>query len=46
LLKRFSGLKHLIEEKLAEDSGLPLLSVEREHGAEDFRNTFKILYAS
>ncbi|KAG9099483.1 hypothetical protein FS749_001164 [Ceratobasidium sp. UAMH 11750] len=41
LLKRFSGLKRMIELKAAD-----YLDLERAHGVEDFRNTLKVLYAS
>ncbi|KAG9103710.1 hypothetical protein FRC06_008704 [Ceratobasidium sp. 370] len=45
LLKRFSGLKRMIEQKAVEHRDKPL-TLEREHGLEDFRNTLKVLYAS
>ncbi|KAG8679009.1 hypothetical protein FRC09_019333, partial [Ceratobasidium sp. 395] len=46
LLNRFSVLKSLIAQKDgAEQLGKPL-TLEREHGVEDFLNTFKILYTS
>ncbi|KAG8748456.1 hypothetical protein FRC10_003589 [Ceratobasidium sp. 414] len=45
LLKRFSGLKRMIEQK-ATDHQDKLLTLEREHGLEDFRSTLKVLYMS
>ncbi|KAG8678958.1 hypothetical protein FRC09_019387, partial [Ceratobasidium sp. 395] len=46
LLNRFSGLKSLIAQKAGAEQLDKPLTLEREHGVEDFLNTFKILYTS
>ncbi|KAG8738171.1 hypothetical protein FRC12_016855 [Ceratobasidium sp. 428] len=46
LLKRFSVLDNLIAQKAGTSQLDKFLSLDREHGAEDFFNTFKILYTS
>ncbi|KAG8766709.1 hypothetical protein FRC12_006708 [Ceratobasidium sp. 428] len=46
LLNRFSGLKSLIAQKAGAEQLDKPLTLEREHGVEDFLNTFKILCTS
>ncbi|KAG8759095.1 hypothetical protein FRC12_009856 [Ceratobasidium sp. 428] len=46
LLNRFSVLKSLIAQKAGAEQLDKPLTLEREHGVEDFLNTFKILYTS